>query len=188
MVIPGNVTLKPANASQAHALFEPICELYDMIFSQPPFDWTDERAVAHRHNLERLLANPSFGAATAHVDTELVGFGYGVPLKPNTQWWHGAVEPLPADLTAEWPGRTFAIIDLGVRQAYRRQGIGRALLEMLLTSREEERATLAVRPTATGAQAFYQHSGWRKVGRVAGAPGEPAPFFDLYVVPLKAKP
>lgn len=188
MTIPGNVTLKPANASQARALFEPICELYDMVFSQPPFNWTEGRSAAHRNDLERLLANPSFGAATAHVNTELVGFGYGVALRPDTRWWQGAVEPLPANLTAERPGRTFAVIDFGVHQEHRRQGIGRALLDMLLATREEERATLAVRPASTAAQAFYQRSGWRKVGRVAGLPGQPAPFFDLYVLPLKTKP
>ncbi|MGH3822344.1 MAG: GNAT family N-acetyltransferase [Pseudonocardiaceae bacterium] len=188
MAIPDNVTLKPADASQARALFEPICKLYDIVFSQPPFNWTDDRSAAHRNDLERLVANPSFGATTAHVGTELVGFGYGVSLRPDTRWWQGAVEPLAADLTVERPGRTFAVIDFGVHRAYRRQGIGRALLEMLLATREEERATLAVRPTATAAQEFYRRLGWWKVGRVAGAPGEPAPFFDLYVLPLKTTP
>jgi ribosomal protein S18 acetylase RimI-like enzyme len=188
MALPENVVLNATNANQTRPLFDPICELYDMVFSQPPFSWTSERSAAHRKDLERLLARPLFGAATAHVDTELVGFGYGAPLQPDTHWWQGAVAPLPRELTAEWPGRTFAVIDFGVRPGYRRQGIGRALLDVLLAGREEERATLAVRPTATDAQAFYQHTGWRKVGRVAGAPGQPAPFFDLYVIRLGTKP
>jgi ribosomal protein S18 acetylase RimI-like enzyme len=57
-------------------------------------------------------------------------------------------EPLSEELTAEWNGRTFAVIDLAVREDHRKRGIGRALLNSLLTDRPEQRATLTVQPDA----------------------------------------
>jgi GNAT superfamily N-acetyltransferase len=87
------------------------------------------------------MKNPAFGLVTAKVNGELVGFAYGIALSGNTGWWSRMMEPLPEELTAEWNGRTFAVIDLAVRQDYRKQGIGRALLDTLLANRTEERAS-----------------------------------------------
>jgi len=67
--------------------------------------------------LIRLIAHPTFAMVTAEAASELVGFAYGLALKPDTQWWSGMTEPLPDELTAEWSGRTFAIIDLAVLAA-----------------------------------------------------------------------
>ncbi len=186
--LPACVTLGYRDGQQTVELVDAVCELYDAVFSQPPFDWPKGRSEEHRRGLERMRADPTFGMATAEVGGELVGFAYGVALKPDTKWWQGADRPLPDDLTTEWPGRTVAVIDLGVRSDRRRQGIGRALVDTLLTGRREERATLAVRPDATDTQTFYRRLGWRKVGRFEGAPTDTEPFFDLYVLPLGAKP
>jgi len=55
----------------------------------------------------------------------------------------------------------------------------------LLASRSEERATLAVQPSAEESHAFYERLGWRYVGRLPGIEGESAPFFDIYWLPLR---
>jgi ribosomal protein S18 acetylase RimI-like enzyme len=123
---------------------------------------------------------PEFGAALAAVGDNLVGFVYGVPLT-DTTWWQGFREPVPTELVQEWPGRTFAVIDLGVQQQWRRDGAGRRLLQLLLDSRSEERATLAVRPQIADAHAFYAAlGGWDLVGR-QDTPGMVSPEFDIYV-------
>jgi winged helix DNA-binding protein len=59
-------------ATRAEALLEPICQLYDEVFSAPPFLWTDEESKHHRKMLASLITEPSFGIATAETDT-LVG-------------------------------------------------------------------------------------------------------------------
>jgi ribosomal protein S18 acetylase RimI-like enzyme len=171
-------------AETAKELTETICALYQAVFSQPPFHWNEDEPAEHRRRLERLRNDPTFGITTAHMDDELVGFAYGVALKPDTKWWDGAIEPLPEELTTEWAGRSFAVIDLAVREDQRRKGVGRELLHVLLGSRSEERATLAVQPEAAETQIFYQHLGWQKAGRIEGASGDSAPWFDLYVLPL----
>ncbi len=126
-------------------------------------------------------------AVAPEASGELVGFAYGVALKPDTQWWSGTTEPLPDELTAEWNGRTFAIIDLAVRADHRKRGIGRALLDALLASRQERRATLTVQPVATDTKEFYAYLGWQWVGTTKAPAGAVAPFFDLYLLPLHAK-
>jgi len=96
--------------------------------------------------------------------------------------------PLPDALTVEWDGRTFAVIDLGVRQDYRKRGIGRALLNVLLAKRPEERATLTVQPVATDTKDFYDHLGWQRLGTTKAPAGAVSPFFDVSLLPLQTKP
>ena len=97
----------------------------------------------------------------------------------------GPDHPLPDDVTAERPGRTFAVADLLVRAPWRRQGIGRALHDLILSDRPEERATLTVVPAATAAQAAFRSWGWRKVARTRNQdPG--SPVSDVLVRALPA--
>jgi GNAT superfamily N-acetyltransferase len=162
--------------------------LYDEVFSQPPFRWTDDESEHHRQSLTRLMTNPTFGLVTAETGSDLIGFAYGVALPPDTKWWAGMAEPLPDELTAEWSGRTFAVIDLAVREDYRKRGIGRALLDTLLGNRREERTTLTVQPVATDTKEFYAYLGWRRLGTTQAPVGAVAPFFDVYLLPLHANP
>jgi ribosomal protein S18 acetylase RimI-like enzyme len=170
---------------RAGELLDPLCALYDAVFSQPPFHWTNQHSRRHRERLVRHLDSPTFGLATAQAgDGDVVGFAYGTALPPDTRWWKGFTEPLPAEVGEEWPGRTFALIDLAVAVERRRQGIGRGLLDLLLGSRPEQRATLSMQPVAMDTKLFYERLGWQLVGRVAGEPGESSPWYDVYVLPL----
>lgn len=178
------VTVAPCTQDQAARLIDPICALYDAAFSVPPFVWTDDESENHRRMLTGLLDNPTFGVALAEASDSLVGFAYGSTLTPGTRWWQGFQRSLPADFTDERDGRTFALIDLAVHEAWRGQGIGRRLVECLLATRSETRATLCVQPTAKDAQAFYDHLGWNRVGRKDMPPGAVSPQFDVYVVEL----
>jgi len=72
---------------------------------------------------------------------------------------------VPEEVSAEYPGRTFALADLLDRASWRRQGIGQALHDLILAGRPEERATLTVLPAAIPAQYAFQKWGWRKVAR-----------------------
>lgn len=182
------VTLTHRDPIQAGALLDAICQLYDTVFSQPPFRWTDDESEHHRQSLARLMKNPTFGLMTAETADELVGFAYGVALGPDTLWWSSMAEPLPNELTAEWNGRTFAVIDLAVREDYRKRGIGRALLDTLLDNRQEERATLTVQPVATDTKEFYAHLGWQRLGTTQAPTGAVSPFFDVYLLPLHINP
>ena len=127
---------------------------------------------------------PGFALAEARHGGYLVGYASGMPLRPSTSWWRDLTTPLPPEVTAEHPGRTFALTELLVRASWRRQGIGRDLHELLLGGRPEERATLTVPPGAGPAQAAFRSWGWRKVARARGEPAAAAPVLDVLVIDL----
>ena len=128
---------------------------------------------------------PGFALAEARHGGYLVGYAAGVPLRPSTSWWRGLTTPLPEEVTAEHPGRTFALAELLVRASWRRQGIGRDLHDLLLAGRAEERAVLTV-PTGAGpAQRAFRAWGWQKLARTRGDNGarDPAaPVLDLLLL------
>jgi GNAT superfamily N-acetyltransferase len=126
---------------------------------------------------------PGFVLAEARHGGYLVGYASGMPLRPSTSWWRGLTAPLPAEVTAEHPGRTFALTELLVRASWRRQGIGGELHGLLLDGRPEERATLTVPPGAGAAQAAFRSWGWRKVARTRGD-GTAGQVLDVLVVAL----
>jgi GNAT superfamily N-acetyltransferase len=127
---------------------------------------------------------PGFTLAAARHGGYLVGYAAGMPLRPSTSWWRGLTAPLPEDVTAEHPGRTFALAELLVRASWRRQGIGRDLHDLLLSGRTEERAVLTVPPGASAAQHALRSWGWQKLARTRGDNGgDPAaPVLDLLVL------
>jgi GNAT superfamily N-acetyltransferase len=114
----------------------------------------DDPAAARRARVWRR--QPGFALAEVRHGGYLVGYASGMPLRPATSWWRGLTAPLPPEVTAEHPGRTFALTELLVRASWRRQGIGRDLHDLLLDGRSEERATLTVPPGAAPAQHAFR--------------------------------
>jgi GNAT superfamily N-acetyltransferase len=123
----------------------------------------DGDAAARQLRVRRR--QPGFVLAEARHGGYLVAYAAGLPLRPSTSWWKDLTTPLPAALTTEYPGRTFAIAEFLVRASWRRQGIGRALHDLILAGRPEERATVAIPPGAVAAQAAFRSWGWRRIAR-----------------------
>ena len=135
--------------------------------------------------LRTYRRQPGFALAEARSGGYLIGCAMGLPLRPATSWWREVTTPLAEDVTSEHRGRTFALTELMVRGAWRRQGIGRSLHDLVLAGRAEERATLVVPPAATAAQAAFQNWGWHKIARTRGAVPS-APASDVLVIDLAA--
>jgi ribosomal protein S18 acetylase RimI-like enzyme len=135
-------------------------------------------------SLQVQRRQPGFALAQAHSGGYLIGYATGMPLRPSTSWWRDLTTSLPEQVTAEHPGRTFALTDLVVRPAWRRQRIGAYLLDLLLSGRPEERATVMVPPGATAAQAAFQNWGWRKIARTR-APASGSPASDVLIIELQ---
>jgi ribosomal protein S18 acetylase RimI-like enzyme len=179
--VTADVRVEIGGAALARPLLDPICDLYDEVFSVPPFFWREDESQLHRERLLGLLDDPSFGVAVARLGDDLVGFAYGFAVLPDTKRWSGLLEPVSAEVASEWLGRTFLLFDYGVRPAYRDRGIGRRLHDTLLGSRPEQRATLTVQPTAIDTKRIYEHWGWYQVGQVEGGATAAAPRFDVYL-------
>lgn len=176
-----HVEVERGGASLAEALFDDICDLYDDVFSRSPFYWRDDESDLHRERLRSLTEDRSFGIAVARDGNTLVGFAYGFALPADTKRWERLTEPLPDEVTSEWPGRTFVLFDYAVDVAHRGRGIGRRLHDALLGSRPEERATLSVQPSALDTKRIYERWGWRHVGQAEGGPTAAVPVFDTYL-------
>ena len=187
MARPSDVLIDLGGALTLVPVIEPVCALYDVVFSRPPFHWRADESQLHRDRLHRLLNDPTFGAALSWQDDRLIGFAYGFALPADTQRWASLTEPIADDVAAEWAGRTFVLFDLAVEPAARGQGVGRLLHDGLLGSRYEERATLTVQPTATDTKAIYTRWGWHMVGQIDGGPTGAAPVFDVYLLPSLAE-
>lgn len=167
---------------QAAPHAEELQALHAEVRADLPYGGPDDAALfAGRFLVQRR--QPSFVLAEARHGGYLVGYGSGMPLRPATSWWRDLTTPLPDEVTAEHPGRTFALTDLLVRASWRRQGIGQGLHDLILASRAEERATLTVLPAATPAQNAFRTWGWRKVARTRGA-GPGSQVSDVLVAAL----
>jgi GNAT superfamily N-acetyltransferase len=127
-----------------------------------------------------------FVLAEARHGDYLVGFAAGMPLRPSTSWWKDLTTPLPAEVTTEHPGRTFALTELLVRASWRRQGIAGSLHDLILDGRPEERATLVIPPGATAAQKAFREWGWSRVARTRG-PHHGSHVLDVLVIALPAR-
>lgn len=134
------------------------------------------------------IRQPGFVLVAARSGGYLIGYVAGMPLRPSTSWWRQVTTILPERVTTEYPGRTFALVELLVRGSWRRRGIGRSLHDLILTGRPEERATVVVPPTAAAAQAAFQNWGWHKIARARNRSGLAASDVLVTALPEDREP
>jgi ribosomal protein S18 acetylase RimI-like enzyme len=170
------MTFRLLDGTQAAAHAEDLEALHAEVYGEQPDD-----GFARRFRVARR--QPGFVLAEARHGGYLVGYAFGMPLRPSTSWWRQLTTPLPEEVTTEHPGRTFALVELAVRPAWRRQGIAGALHDLILANRPEERATLTVPSTANAAQSAFRTWGWHKVARTR-EDGPGSPVSDVLLTPL----
>jgi GNAT superfamily N-acetyltransferase len=192
------ITLRLLGGAEAAGSGEDVSALRAEVCGAPPHRDSTSRDSAGKDGASRDGADGGFGRrfgrqrrqpgfvlAEARHGGYLVGYAFGVPLRPATSWWRDLTAPLPEELTAEHPGRTFALAELTVRAAWRRQGIGRDLHDLILDGRAEDRATAAIPVAAVPAQGAYQRWGWRKAARKHAEPPAGA-LLDVLLLDLAA--
>jgi hypothetical protein len=176
----GHVDFQVIDGGQAADRLGELRALYGEVYAEPPYEWGDDHAALFAERFEVQRRQEGFALAEARDGPELAGFAFGVTLQPSTPWWHNLTTTLPPEVTAERPGRTFALVELLVRVPWRRQHAAQGMHDLLLKNRPEERATLTVLPAAAPAQAAYRKWGWRKIAQKRNPlPG--SPLFDVLV-------
>ena len=183
-----NLAFQLLDGAQAAAHEDDLQALHAEVYADPPYQYrADAAALRRRFRVQRR--QPGFALAEARHGGYLVGYAAGMPLRPSTSWWRQLTTPLAEDITAEPPGRTFALTDLLVRASWRHQGIGRELHDLILAGRPEERATLTVLPAATPAQRAFRSWGWQKVARTREpGPGPGGTVSDVLLTTLPVRP
>ncbi|MBV9012171.1 MAG: GNAT family N-acetyltransferase [Pseudonocardiales bacterium] len=157
-------------------------DLYAEIYAEPPYHEGPAEVKDFASGWHHTIDQRNFRLVIARRAGEPIGFAFGFPLRTGTTWWNGALTPLSDEITTEYPGRTFAIIELAVRRPYRQQGIGRQLHTYLTAGLSEERITLLVRPEAPAPQQAYLSWGYQPVGRIQPFPD--APIYDAMIKQL----
>jgi ribosomal protein S18 acetylase RimI-like enzyme len=132
-----------------------------------------------RERLPRHAGRDGFVFLAARFEGALVGFGYGYT-GAYGQWWTDHVaESLTAEQRAEWLDPPhFEIVELHVRPAYQRAGIGSRLLAQLLTRQPHDRALLSTQRSSRKARGFYAKNEWVELAEVDFGVGYP-PYLVL---------
>lgn len=126
-----------------------------------------QRMISLRH-----ATYPNFACAVA-LDTsskesgggELAGFCYGSSMKEDA-FWHKNVAPAFEEVgVAEWLHDYFGVGELAVLERWRNQGIGRALLNLLLQTEEasSHRRVLVMTDMHNSVRRLYESLGFRDV-------------------------
>jgi GNAT superfamily N-acetyltransferase len=179
------ITFGLLSGKQAAAHADELQALHAEVYRDPPYR-RDADAAGFASRFTVQSRQPGFTLAEARRGGYLIGYASGMPLRPSTSWWRHLTTALPEEVTTEHPGRTFALADLAVRASWRRQGIARALHDLILTCRPEARATVTVLPAAAPAQQAFGSWGWRRVARTRAGPG--SPVCDVLLTTLPVSP
>ncbi len=158
--------------------------LYTAVYAEPPYGEGPEDVADFMKSWPRRQTQPGFRLVLAWHNGEAIGFAFGHDLHAETRWWQGLQASTLDDLTSEYPGRTFAVIELGVLQPYRRHGVGHELHAHLIAGLPNERVTLLVRPEAAAAKTAYQSWGYQYVGKLQ--PFDNAPVYDAMILSLRS--
>jgi ribosomal protein S18 acetylase RimI-like enzyme len=131
-------------------------------------EWASDR-------LPRHTAREDFVFLVARARGELIGFGYGYT-GAYGQWWTDHVAgALTAEQRAEWLDPPhFEVVELHVKPAHQRSGVGSRLLAQLLTRQPHDRALLSTQRSSRKARGFYRKNGWAELADVDFGPGYPA--------------
>jgi len=172
-------------SAQAEELTPTLTTIYSDVYAEPPYNWGEEHAALFAQRFAAQRQASGFDLVIARVREQIVGFCFGVTLQPDTPWWSTVTTPVDTDLITEFPGRTFALVELLVCRSWRRGGIATRLHDTLIEGRPEQRATLTVLPEAEPAHSAYRAWGWRRVAQKSN-PLPSAPTFDVMIKPLRA--
>lgn len=126
--------------------------VYAEAFTGPPYDESEDDVDAAFRRFPVQARKHGFRAVLARTeDGEPIGMAYGHPLGPDTVWWDEFTEPVSEDMRREDGQRTFGLMELAVRRAWRGRGVARRLHTLLLDGVGAERVLLNVHPASGGA-------------------------------------
>ncbi|WP_329099069.1 GNAT family N-acetyltransferase [Streptomyces sp. NBC_01439] len=168
-------------AAEAESAFRLV---YAEAFAEAPYHEGESDVAAAFRRFRSQTRKPGFRSALARSsDGQPTGIAYGHPLGPQTGWWDQLTEPVPEEMRREDGQRTFGLMELAVRAAWRGQGIAGRLHGILLDGVEAERVLLNVHPESTAAVAAYRAWGYRKVGEAR--PWSGADLHDVMLLDLR---
>lgn len=157
------MTITEISGADIDALHPHLLVLYAACFAGPPWHEDDRDVAAYGSRIRHWAERDGFTGLVVHERSgRLTGATYG---------WHGPPEAGGARLPGiahEWP---FHVGDLMVHPDVQRRGLGRRLLDRLVTGR---RPALLLTHPASASRRLYDTAGWRVTSTVdlSGSPGQ----------------
>jgi ribosomal protein S18 acetylase RimI-like enzyme len=136
---------------------------YAAAFGQAPYHETGEQAAGLDERLVRYAATrDGFRLVIARApDGQPTGMALAVLAGPGDWWRDRAAAALTEAQSARWLGeRCLEIVHVAVPPAAQRQGIGRAMHDVLISGRPAPTGLLSCHPRAEPAQQLYLSRGW----------------------------
>lgn len=183
---PDQVMLSVHHAETGLDQFGTVRELYADAYAESPYFVGPVEVEDFAARWPVRVAKPNFRLVLAHRADQPIGFVFGYQLGADTTWWDAALTPLSEHVATEWAGRTFAIIEIGVRRPYRCCGVARRMHTELIAGLSEQRVALLVLPNAPEPRRAYLSWGYRPIGRVRPFPH--GPVYDAMIKSLTADP
>jgi GNAT superfamily N-acetyltransferase len=135
-------------------------------------DWASKR-------LPLQAERSDFVFLVARDDGAIVGFAYGYTGAYGQWWTEHVARGLTAAQRAEWLDQPhYEVVELHVRPARQRGGIGSFLLAQLLSRQPHDRVLLSTQTGSRKARNFYAKNGWAELASVDFGPGYP-PYLVL---------
>ncbi|GAA2758007.1 GNAT family N-acetyltransferase [Actinopolymorpha rutila] len=151
--------LRLLTSSEALPLAAEIWTCYDQVFG----DFGDY-ATWRSDLFARHAGRDGFRLAAATDDDQMIGFAWGY-LGRRGQYWSDLVyEALPHDVASKWVGNHFEFVELAVLPAYRGNGLGRALHDLLLDGVRRPCLLSTSDEPDDPAVHLYTRSGWKSLG------------------------
>ncbi|BBA98380.1 putative acetyltransferase [Actinacidiphila reveromycinica] len=182
---PAELTYETFEAEEAAGQLDTFLAAYEEVYEEPPYREGPSDVAEFIQHYQVHAKRAGMRLIIARDGDEVVGFTYGYLLPADSSWWANIQDAdLSEDFTRETGTRTWVILELAVRKAWRRLGIAKTLHALLLHGLDVERVTLTVRPEpeAKAAQSAYAAWGYREVG--LSHPWEEAPFYTAMVLNL----
>jgi ribosomal protein S18 acetylase RimI-like enzyme len=155
-------TVEVCGGEQAQPLADEVFAVYDAVFGDHP-DLAEWREALY----DKHCARDGFRLAVARDGERLVGFAWGYVGLRGQYWSDWVVRELPAEVTEDWVGGHFELVELAVLEECRRHGLGRRLHDVLLDGVQSDRGLLSTDNHDSPAVRLYASHGWLKLGELS---------------------
>ena len=155
----------------SNEIIEQVSELYKEVWNK------EDNSIK-----ERIIRHKSYKGFKGYVilndEDKIIGFSYGYTSLPG-QFYH---ELLAKEFNAEeyqyWLQDCFEIVELAIHSSYRKQGLGKMLMEKLLEDIDNKTAILTTQMENKAACSLYESLHWK----VLKAPFYPSNTKQPYVI------